>query len=106
MHQAVNSISILDAMMRPRDESGISFLYITHDLSTAYQICDEFDVLYQGLVAETGRRPALWVRTATALPVFYTLQTPCKSCQCRECPATLTRFKQPADQDVPVSACD
>jgi peptide/nickel transport system ATP-binding protein len=45
---------ILDIMQRLRDENGISFLYITHDLSTAYQISDEIVVLYQGRVAERG----------------------------------------------------
>jgi peptide/nickel transport system ATP-binding protein len=47
--------SILDVMMHLRDDSGISFLYITHDLSTAYQICDDIYVLYQGAVSETGK---------------------------------------------------
>lgn len=45
---------ILDIMQRLRDESGISFLYITHDLSTAYQISDDIIVLYQGRTAERG----------------------------------------------------
>ena len=45
--------SILDVMLRLRD-SGISFLYITHDLSTAYQIGDQIFILYQGGIAETG----------------------------------------------------
>ncbi len=36
---------ILDIMLRLRDEQNISFLYITHDLSTAYQIGDEIYVL-------------------------------------------------------------
>ena len=35
--------------------AGISFLYITHDLSTAYQIGDQIYILYQGAVAEKGR---------------------------------------------------
>jgi peptide/nickel transport system ATP-binding protein len=46
--------SILDVMMRLRDDMGISFLYITHDLSTAYQIGDQIFVLYQGTIAEKG----------------------------------------------------
>ena len=46
--------SILDAMIRLRDESNISFLYITHDLSTAYQIGDKIYMLYQGTTAERG----------------------------------------------------
>ena len=45
---------ILDVMIRLRDEAGISFLYITHDLSTAYQIGDEIIILYQGSIAECG----------------------------------------------------
>ena len=45
---------ILDIMIRLRDEGNISFLYITHDLSTAYQVGDEMFMLYQGTVAETG----------------------------------------------------
>ena len=45
---------ILDIMMRLRDEQNISFLYITHDLSTAYQIGDEMFMLYQGSTTEKG----------------------------------------------------
>ena len=45
---------ILDIMLRLRDEQGISFLYITHDLSTAYQVGDEICILYQGSVVERG----------------------------------------------------
>lgn len=46
--------SILDVMMRLRDEHGISFVYITHDLSTAYQVGDSIMMLYQGRIAEIG----------------------------------------------------
>jgi peptide/nickel transport system ATP-binding protein len=45
---------ILDIMLRLRDEQNISFLYITHDLSTAYQVGDEIYLLYQGTIAERG----------------------------------------------------
>jgi oligopeptide/dipeptide ABC transporter ATP-binding protein len=45
---------ILDIMLRLRDEHNISFLYITHDLSTAYQIGNQIYILYQGSVAEKG----------------------------------------------------
>ncbi|NOZ27850.1 MAG: ABC transporter ATP-binding protein [Chloroflexi bacterium] len=45
---------ILDIMLRLRDEHNISFLYITHDLSTAYQIGDRIYLLYQGTIAERG----------------------------------------------------
>lgn len=46
--------TIIDIMLRMRDEDGISFLYITHDLSTAYQVGNEIVILYAGRVAESG----------------------------------------------------
>lgn len=46
--------SILDVMIRLKEDAGISFLYITHDLSTAYQIGDQIYILYQGSIAERG----------------------------------------------------
>jgi peptide/nickel transport system ATP-binding protein len=45
---------ILDIMLRLRDDHRISFLYITHDLSTAYQISDLMYVLFQGTTVERG----------------------------------------------------
>ena len=45
---------ILDIMVHLRDEEGISFLYITHDLSTAYQVSDDICILYHGEVVERG----------------------------------------------------
>lgn len=45
---------ILDIMLRLRSQQNISFLYITHDLSTAYQISDVMYVLFQGTTVERG----------------------------------------------------
>jgi peptide/nickel transport system ATP-binding protein len=45
---------ILDIMMNLRDAHGISFIYITHDFSTAYQIGDEMYILYRGVTVEKG----------------------------------------------------
>jgi peptide/nickel transport system ATP-binding protein len=47
--------AILDVMLRMRDKENISFLYITHDLSTAYQVGDQIFILYQGSIAEKGQ---------------------------------------------------
>lgn len=46
--------AILEVMLRLKNEDNISFLYITHDLSTAYQVGDQIYVLYQGSIAERG----------------------------------------------------
>lgn len=45
---------ILDIMLKLKHEFGISFLYITHDLSTAYQFSDEIFILNKGEVMEHG----------------------------------------------------
>jgi peptide/nickel transport system ATP-binding protein len=50
---------ILDLMLKLRDQHNISFLYITHDLSTAYQIGDRIYLLYQGSIAERGDTQAV-----------------------------------------------
>jgi oligopeptide/dipeptide ABC transporter ATP-binding protein len=56
-------VSMVDASLRAtilaslqvlNRELGISIIYITHDLTTAYQICDNIVVLYLGTVAEVG----------------------------------------------------
>jgi peptide/nickel transport system ATP-binding protein len=45
---------ILDILVSLRNEFDISFLYITHDLSTALQISDEIFILYKGSITECG----------------------------------------------------
>ena len=46
--------TILETLRKLNQDFGISFLYITHDLTTAYQVSDNIIVLYRGSVAETG----------------------------------------------------
>jgi peptide/nickel transport system ATP-binding protein len=46
--------TILGSLRKLNREFGISVLYITHDLTTAYQISQNIIVLYGGSVAEAG----------------------------------------------------
>ena len=46
--------TILGSLRRLTDEHGISILYITHDLATAYQVADSILVLYRAHLAEAG----------------------------------------------------
>lgn len=46
---------ILKLMSDLRDQEGVSFLYITHDLISARMLADEIVVLYRGTVVEQGR---------------------------------------------------
>jgi len=46
--------TILESLLTLKQERGISFLYITHDLTTAYQLSERIVILYQGRVVEVG----------------------------------------------------
>lgn len=51
--------SILDLMIRLRDELKISYLYITHDLATAKHICDRIGIMYLGKIVEEAEAEIL-----------------------------------------------
>jgi peptide/nickel transport system ATP-binding protein len=46
--------TVLGNLLQLKREFGISLIYITHDLTTAYQISDRIMVLYRGRVVEDG----------------------------------------------------
>ena len=46
--------TILESLRTLNRELGISILYVTHDLTTAYQICESIIVMYRGVVVESG----------------------------------------------------
>jgi len=47
-------IGILNLMLRLKDERGIAFLYVTHDLASARYIADDILVMYAGQIVERG----------------------------------------------------
>jgi peptide/nickel transport system ATP-binding protein len=54
MVDASRRATILESLSRLNREYSIAVLYITHDLTTAFHICDDILILYQGSVAEAG----------------------------------------------------
>jgi len=46
--------TILESLRKLNRDFGISILYITHDLTTAYHVSSDIVVLYRGSVAEVG----------------------------------------------------
>lgn len=46
--------AILDALVQLKEKLGVSILYITHDLATAYQVSDEIFILHRGRIVERG----------------------------------------------------
>jgi oligopeptide/dipeptide ABC transporter ATP-binding protein len=51
--------TILQTLLKLKDEAGISIVYVTHDLTTAYQIADTVVVLYAGAIVESGTAEAV-----------------------------------------------
>jgi ABC-type oligopeptide transport system ATPase subunit len=46
--------TILESLQKAHQERGISLMYITHDLTTAYQVSQSILMLYQGTTVEVG----------------------------------------------------
>lgn len=47
-------MSIVNLFKELKDEYGVSVLYITHDLATAYYMCDRIAIMFRGNIVETG----------------------------------------------------
>ncbi len=47
-------VTVLGNLLQLKQDHGISLIYITHDLATAYQISDRIIVLHRGVVVESG----------------------------------------------------
>lgn len=54
MIDASMKMNIVNLFKRLKDQYGISFIYITHDLSTAYYVSDYIATLYRGTLIEYG----------------------------------------------------
>ena len=61
--------TILESLRELNRDLGISIIYITHDLTTAYQICDNIVVLYLGrwprsaASTRSSARPSIRIRS-------------------------------------------
>jgi peptide/nickel transport system ATP-binding protein len=47
-------MSIVNLFKKLKDELGVSILYITHDLATAYYMCDRIAIMFRGDIVEMG----------------------------------------------------
>jgi len=45
---------ILELLYRLKEEHGISYLFVSHDMNVIRRVCDRVIVLYQGEIVETG----------------------------------------------------
>jgi ABC-type dipeptide/oligopeptide/nickel transport system ATPase component len=48
------AVAIVNLFKTLRDETGVSIIYITHDLATAYSISDRVIIMRRGVVVEAG----------------------------------------------------
>ena len=61
-------MTIVNLLKSLRDDLGVSIIYITHDLATAYYISDRLIIMQKGQVVESG--DARTVLSDTGAPLF------------------------------------
>ncbi len=54
MVDASLKMSIVNLFKKLKDEHGVSIIYVTHDLATAYYVSDEICIMMRGTVVEEG----------------------------------------------------
>jgi peptide/nickel transport system ATP-binding protein len=47
-------MEIVNLFRKLRDEQNVSVIYITHDLATAYYVCDRIAIMLRGYIVESG----------------------------------------------------
>ena len=56
----VTRAEILDLLDRLRGELGLTYIFISHDLSAVRRVCDSIAVMYLGRIVEEARTPRLF----------------------------------------------
>src|SRR5690606_20455876 len=70
-------MAIVNVFRKLRDEQGVSVLYITHDLATAYYISDRIAIMQRGYIVDPGRSRLCW--TIPCIPIPNCCRNPCPS---------------------------
>lgn len=95
---------VLNLLMDLQEESGLAYLFISHDMNVVRRMCDDVTVLYRGQVMEQG--PARQVTTAPAHPYTRALvlaspvADPVAQAARRADAARVTRTAPPGVQDT------
>jgi peptide/nickel transport system ATP-binding protein len=55
-------MSIVNLFRKLKEEQGMSVIYITHDLATAYYVCDRITIMFRGNIVEMGRAEEILMR--------------------------------------------
>jgi peptide/nickel transport system ATP-binding protein len=66
MIDASLKMNIVNLFLKLKEDYNVNFVYITHDLSTAYYVSDYIAIMYRGSVVEYG--PSSDILTAPAHP--------------------------------------
>ena len=94
---------ILNLMMDLRDELGLAYLFITHNLSVVRHISDRIGVMYLGFLVETGPRDALF--EAPRHPYTRALLAAAPSLDAPEAEAPEIAGEVPSAYDLPSGCC-
>ncbi|VFS60743.1 Glutathione import ATP-binding protein GsiA [Raoultella planticola] len=84
-----------------RDDFGVTFLFISHDLGVVEHLCDDVAVMYLGQLVETASRDALFAQPRhpytqallAAVPTLDRTPNPSRSYKAR---SPIPRIRRPA----------
>ena len=94
---------ILNLMMDLRDEFGLAYLFISHDLSVVHHIADRIAVMYLGFVVETAPRDRLF--SAPRHPYTRALLSAAPSIEKRARPEIELEGEVPSALSLPSGCC-
>jgi oligopeptide/dipeptide ABC transporter ATP-binding protein len=95
---------ILNLMMDLRDEFGLAYLFISHDLSVVHHIADRVGVMYLGFLVETGPREHIF--SAPRHPYTRALLSAAPSIEkTRSRPEIELKGEVPSALDLPSGCC-
>jgi oligopeptide/dipeptide ABC transporter ATP-binding protein len=94
---------ILNLMMDLRDERGLAYLFITHNLSVVRHMADRIGVMYLGFLVETGPRDALF--EAPRHPYTRALLAAAPSLDAPAAEEVELRGEVPSAYDLPSGCC-
>ena len=92
---------ILRVLVGLRQKRGLALIFITHDLSLAWSLCDRIAVMYLGRVVEQGEAAAVIERPAASLHAGAGRRGPGRDAGRRRRPRSCSAARSPTRPSIP-----
>lgn len=96
---------IMQLLLRLRDELGLSYLFVAHDLAVVRHVSDEVAVMYLGKVVESGEKRAIYRRPMHPYTQALLSAAPVPDPRAQRRPGTVVPSGDAPDPSNPPSGC-